>query len=88
MIDYLFQRGGAVDVILVVIALECAFLYWRSRSGRRPGAPVDLALAVAPGVCLLLALRGALTQASWVWIAAWLALSFPIHVADLLRRRL
>ena len=37
---------------------------------------------------MLLALRSALTGASWPWIAAPLAASFPFHIADLLRRRL
>ena len=49
---------------------------------------IDLVLAFAPGACLLLALRAALTGAGWPWIAAALAASFPFHIADLIRRRL
>ena len=85
MADF-FRSGRAVDVVLLVLAAEFAWLVLRRRPGR-PGL-ADRALALAPGACLLLALRGALTGAPWPWIAAALAASFPVHIADLVRRRL
>jgi hypothetical protein len=82
----LFASGHVVDLVLGVIAAEFLALAWRDR--RRPGGRrVDLALGFAPGVCLLLALRAALTGAGWVWVAVWLTVSFPFHIADLMRRR-
>jgi hypothetical protein len=76
-----FSSGRAVDLIIAVLALEALFLIgWRRR------AVVNVIAAVSPGICLLLALRVALTGAAWVWIALWLALSFPAHLADLWRR--
>lgn len=47
----------------------------------------DAALRLAPGACMTLALKAALIGAGWPWIAAALALAFPIHLADLRRRR-
>jgi len=83
-----FASGHAVDLVLLVIAAEFVFLSTRrQRFGHRP-AMIDRVLAFAPGVCLLLALRAALTGAGWVWVAAALAASFPFHIADLVRRRL
>jgi hypothetical protein len=76
-----FFSGHAVDLALAVLALELAWLIlWRRRSLR---AALTVTL---PGACLLLALRAALTGAGWVWVAVWLALSLPAHVADLVRR--
>ena len=86
--DFLFSKGHAVDLILLVIVAEFAFLSSRRRRfGHRP-LMIDRVLAFAPGVFLLLALRMALTGAGWAWIAVFLAASFPFHIADIVRRRL
>lgn len=68
--------------MLLVIAGELAWLTrWR-------GWPVAAAvLRLLPGALMLLALRAALTGAGWPWIAAALAASFPVHLADIARRR-
>ncbi len=78
-----FASGHAVDVVLLVVALEFGVL-----SVRRRGPLLDRVLVLAPGACLLLALRAALTGAGWPWVALALAASFPVHLADLIRRRL
>ena len=127
-----FASGHAVDLVLLVIALEFIFLtvrrkeplpmaegggagvgvrapvlqdktreappplfHIRPASTPIPALPpsrgkglVDRALALLPGVFMLLALRASLTGAPWPWIAAPLAASFPFHIADLARRRL
>jgi len=82
----LFASGRVVDLILLVIAAEAAWLLRRPR--RRGGRSVgEAAFALLPGVCLLLALRFALTGEHWSWIAGALAASFPLHLLDLQRRR-
>jgi hypothetical protein len=88
MLKGFFASGHAVDLILVVIVAEFVFLSTRRR--RRADRPplIDRVLAFAPGVCLLLALRAALTDTGWAWVALALAASFPFHLADLARRRL
>ncbi len=88
MIERLFASGHAVDLILVFMAAEFVFLCWRGRSRRQPGAILNRLLALAPGACLVLAVRAGLTGGAWVWIAFWLAASLPFHLADVVRRRL
>ena len=84
-----FSSGHAVDLVLAVILAEFAFLTLRRRRGvGRTARTLDRVLALMPGVCILLALRAALTGAPWPWIAAALAASFPFHIADVIRRRL
>ena len=84
----LFSSGHAVDLVLIVMAAEFAYLSLRRRRFGRRSSVIDRILVFAPGVFILLALRAALTGAGWVWIAAPLAASFPFHIADLLRRKL
>ena len=81
-----FASGRAVDVVLLVLAAEFAWL--SLRPGARRGRRLDRILALAPGACLLLALRAALTGAPWPWVAAAVTASLPFHLADVLRRRL
>jgi len=77
--------GQAIDLVLLVIALEfAALLVLRRKSWRR--AALDLFLALMPGVLLLVALRLALAGSGWEWIALAVAASFPFHIADLVRR--
>jgi hypothetical protein len=83
-----FASGHAVDLVLLVMVAELVFLSIRRRARADGPAMMDRVLAFAPGVCLLLALRAALTGAGWAWVAAALAASFPFHLADLARRRL
>lgn len=82
----LFLSGHIVDLIVVLVALEALVLAAYRRQGARGLGLAELANMLLPGVCLLLALRGALVDAHWVWIAAFLLLSLLFHMADLRRR--
>lgn len=75
-----FALGYAADLILIVLAAEFVLLVMRRTKA------LDAALALGPAVFIVLALRGALTGADWPLIALPLALSFPVHIADLWRR--
>jgi hypothetical protein len=79
--EWLIRSGHAVDLILVVMLAEGLWLHLRRRVGL-----MDVALALLPGALILLAARAALTGADWTMIALPLALSFPVHLADLRRR--
>ena len=79
-IEPLFRSGLAADIILAVMLAELLALV---RAGR---SPVHAALALAPGALIVLALRGALTDAPVWQVAVPLALSLPLHLADLGRR--
>lgn len=78
--------GRAVDLVLLVIAIEFIVLVTLAR-GRRKRAAVDWFFALMPGAMLLLALRAALVGAGWPWVALLIAASFPFHLIDLMRRR-
>ena len=75
-----FASGHAADFVLAVLAIEALVLL---RAGR---AFMDVALLLLPAMLMMLGLRAALIGAPWPWIALPLAASFPVHVADLLRR--
>ena len=75
----LFTTGRAIDFALAVILVEGLWL------GRKRPA-VDVMLMLLPGALLMLALRAALTGAGWQIVALWLALSLPVHLADVWRR--
>ncbi len=76
-----FTSGRAVDLVLVVLALEALLI--AAFAGARRGALLG---ALVPGLFLLLALRAALTGAPWPAVALFLALSLPAHLVDLRRR--
>ena len=78
--EWLFASGHAVDIVLAVIVTE--FVWLVARGGWRAHAAV---LRLGPGALMLVAVRGALTGVGWPWIALALALSFPLHLADLAR---
>lgn len=82
----LFATGRIVDVVLAITALEALLLLaYRRGTGRGP-TPADLLGNLLSGVCLMLALRAALVDAWWGWIALWLVAAFAAHLSDLARR--
>jgi hypothetical protein len=75
-----------VDGVIVFTLLEFVFLAWRhQRTGR--GLPLrDLAWGLAPGLCLMVALRLAdLPQVPWPVVLA-LAIAGLAHAWDFRRR--
>lgn len=78
---WFFASGHAVDLVLLVIASELAWLV-----GRGHWRLLDAMARLLPGALMLVALRAALTGCAWPWIALPLALSFPVHLFDLARR--
>ncbi|MGJ4952780.1 hypothetical protein [Bradyrhizobium sp. HKCCYLS20291] len=84
--DELFHSPHLVDLILLVVALEFIALTWIWRRRRRGISPRALLPNLLAGACLLLALRCALTDAPWFWLAGCLAASGVANVADLRQR--
>ena len=76
-----FASGHAVDFVLAVLALELIVLL------RRGWSSLDALAMLLPAALMLLGLRAALTGADWVWVAVPLALSLPVHLLDLARRK-
>jgi hypothetical protein len=85
MADF-FTSGHVVDFIIAVLVVEGLALIFFRRGNSAPGRITNIIVAALPGICLLMALRAALTGAGWMFIALWLVLSFPAHLADLWRR--
>ena len=75
---------GLVNLVLVVTALEIAWLMFR-RGGVRLAKWPLLANLLA-GLSLVLALRLSLAGVDWFWIALCLALAGLAHVVDLQAR--
>jgi hypothetical protein len=82
----LFETGRIVDIVLAITALEAAAIVaYRRWTGRGP-APANLLGNLLSGVCLMLALRAALVDAWWGWIALALVAAFGAHLNDLRHR--
>ena len=82
----LFASGRIIDVILALVALEgMALLLWHRRTGRGPAA-IPLLCNLASGAALMLAVRAALTGATWPAVAACLLLSLVAHASELFLR--
>jgi hypothetical protein len=83
----LFASGYIIDLILGLVVLEVlALALWRRRFGTGP-ALGGLAANLASGGFLLLAVRAALVDAWWGWIALALLGSLVAHLVDLYGRR-
>ncbi len=82
----LFSSGRIIDLILgLVVAEGFALLLYRRFTGNGIRG-LDLLAMLVPGVCLMLALRAALTGLSWPWTASALLASLLAHGVDLSRR--
>lgn len=82
----LFASGRIIDIILVLMALETVALLGFHRATGKGVAPRALLPFMAAGVCLMLALKVALTGGSWQAVAGLLLLAFVAHLADIALR--
>ena len=83
---WLFESGRVADLLLLVLALEAAGLWWWHR---RTGEGVALRRALPfllSGAAFALALRAALTDSHWGWTALALAGAGAAHAWDLRSR--
>ncbi len=76
-----FDSGRAVDLVLLIMLAEGVYLWSRKRA-----RAADIMLALLPGALILLGVRAALTGGAWWQVALPLALSLPVHLADIRRR--
>ena len=75
-----------IDIVIAVTLIECTALLVFYQVKKRGLAPGDYLLNLVSGLCLMLALRCALTDSAWTWIAFWLMASGLAHGTDLWRR--
>lgn len=85
-LEALVTSGRIVDIALLVLAAEVvAIQLYRRRTGG--GIPlVPMLMNLGAGGSIMLALRAALTDSGWTWVAVFLVTSLVFHVADQLLR--
>jgi hypothetical protein len=86
MLSAVFGSGLVADLLLGFMLVEAVSLFAYHRRTGHGLAPVDLACSLAAGAFLVLALRAALTDAWWGWIALALTGALGAHLTDLARR--
>lgn len=78
--EALFASGHAADIVLAALLVEGIWLALR-------GWPLrTLMTMLLPAALIVLGLRAALIGAAWPWISLPIALSFPVHLADVISR--
>jgi len=78
--ESLFASGHAADIVLAALLIEGIWLALR-------GWPLrSLITMLLPAALIVLGLRAALVGAAWPWISLPIALSFPVHLADVIAR--
>ena len=75
-----------IDLVIAVTLLEMAALVLYRRFTGRGLTLVDLVPALGAGLALMLAVRAALSDAAWVWVAAALLAAGLAHLIDMRRR--
>lgn len=82
----LFASGRVVELILGFMLVEAVVLGIYHRRSGRGVRPLDLAINLAAGALLLLAMRAALVDPDPLAPAPYLAVALLAHLADLARR--
>ena len=80
--EQFFNSGYVVGLVLAVMSIEAVAMIAMKKSS------LTVMLTIAPGAAMMLALGAVLTGASWQWVAIWLTVSLPLHLADLRHRKL
>ena len=81
-----FLSGRVVDVAIAITLLEGLALAVYHRATGRGVAPRNFAINMVSGLCLMMALRAALTGSSWMMVALFLSASGAVHAVDIWRR--
>jgi hypothetical protein len=75
-----------IDAVIAITLLECVLLSLHHRLTGRGVAPAAFIVNLVSGLCLMLALRAALTGAAAAWVLLPLMLAGLTHAFDLSRR--
>jgi hypothetical protein len=81
-----FAGARAIELVLLLIALEAIGLIALWRFGRCPLQPRATLLILAPGSSLLLASHALLAGASWLWVSWLFLVALVLHLIDLRQR--
>ena len=83
LIESLFRTGRIADIVIAVMVLEALAFVIAARTRTRTWSLAAMLAGLLPGLFLVLALRGALVQASSLWIAAALSAALVSHLLDM-----
>ncbi|MEI7463923.1 MAG: hypothetical protein WCJ87_01055 [Burkholderiales bacterium] len=81
-----FSPQGLITIVIAVTLLEGVTLWIYRRFTGKGVAGKDFVANWLSGLCLMFALRSALTDAWWVWVALWLLASGLVHASDVRSR--
>lgn len=81
-----FRSGSVIDALMLLLCAEGLVLAAVFRQRGVWNAVIDAACIVVPGVFLMGAVKLALTDADWRWIAIALAAAGMVHAWDVMRR--
>lgn len=82
----ILQIRWLLDAVIVFTVLEGLGLWLHHRVTGRGLSLHDYALNMLSGLCLMLAVRAAVSGFAWPWVAACLSASGLTHGFDILRR--
>ncbi len=86
MLEHLIESGRIVDIALAVLVVEIVVILGiRQMTGAGVPAP-SLLINAGAGGSLMLALRAALVNDGWVWVAVFLVAALGFHAGDVAQR--
>jgi hypothetical protein len=85
-VEDFFSSRALVDIAILITLLEGLALALYFVLTRKGIEPINFALNLLAGLCLMVALRNALTSSGWIWIALWLFLGGLAHWAEVVFR--
>jgi hypothetical protein len=83
MISSLFTSALIADIVIAVMVIEALVLVAGARIRSNGPRAMLIIVALLPGLFLALALRAALVQAQWVWLALALLGALVTHLIDM-----
>lgn len=86
MLEQFVVSGHVAGVILVVLAIEVAAFGWYFWRKQRTFLLLSFAANGLAGASLVLALRAALQQSGWLFVAIYLLGGLLAHLADVVLR--
>ena len=78
----LFDNGGIVLIILLLVVIEAIALIAYHRKTNRGIATIPMLANLVAGGCLMLAIRAALLDHPWQWVGFFMALALIAHLID------
>ncbi len=81
--EELFYSGRIVDVIIAMVIAEGMLISWLSKKNKFGISVNRFIIHTLPGVFIFLALRCALIDSAWQWIAFFLIASLVSHIVDI-----